>query len=308
MGRRGRPALAGRLPIVVLGVMAIAVGVGVQSVAARTPSAPLQADATAADVTVLALTDLQAEITAAQSDGQQRTVIAAVALDLSKSADHQSPQCLRAEDCPTVVGEITGVPGIPVWASPEVAAFMAGSPSAQASGLLGLTFGNDNVITLLGPVVPHDPGTVLWPATGSGVAPAMQSALQSVIAVHGWLSWTGPLPCPQPASPTPPPNTPFVTCPGAWVTADQYQPVRARTVTPPPDGIRVQSEAYNGFAPENAGQVPAPPVEGTWLLQLVEDPRPHQDPQRGWQLVGELSDTTTGTVTETAIPSSGTQP
>jgi hypothetical protein len=287
--RRRRPALTAPFTLAVLGALAFGLLTGAPSIAARGSSGSLESPApTVADVHILSLSELQAELNAAQSDGQQRTVIADVTIDTSKAADHQSPQCLRAEDCPIVVGEIAGVPGVPVWTSPDVAKTSTDSLPAPANGPLALSFADDNVIMLVGTVVTFSADTVLWPASESALAPATQSPLQTVVAVHGWLSWTGPLPCPLPATPTPPPNSPFVTCPGAWITAAEYQPVHARTVTPPNDGIRVQPEAYNELVPQNAGQVPAPPFEGTWLLQLVEDPRPNRDPQRGWQLVGQL--------------------
>lgn len=307
-----RPTLAARLPIVVLGLLAVGLVFGGSPSAAHSTSASVELASPSAslapDVVILSLSQLQAELSAAQSDGQQRTVISDVALDQSKAADHHSPACLHAEDCPTVVGEIVGIPGVPVWASPDVAQSLGDPQSPPANEPLALTFGNDGVIMLIGAVVPSGGDTVAWPATATGIAAAAQSPLQAVIAVDGWLSWTGPLPCPLPALPTPPPGSPFVTCPGAWITADEYQPVHARTVTPPADGIRVQPEAYNEFVPENAGQVPAPPAEGAWLLQLVEDPRPNRDPQRGWQLVGELDPPTGVAPGQTPIPSSETQP
>jgi len=67
-------------------------------------------------------------------------------------------------------------------------------------------------------------------------------------------------------------------------------------MTPPPGGTRVQWEAYQDFAgtPEGRGAgFHDPSVEGDWLLQLVEDPRPNADPKRGWQVVGRMTETGT---------------
>ena len=116
------------------------------------------------------------------------------------------------------------------------------------------------------------------------------------VVVNGWLVDTGAaVPCPAPASPLPPSDTPFAICPWAWVTASEVQPV-SRTadggsITPPVGAVRVQPGAYQEFAADPAtasdgvGHVPR---EGAYLLRLVQDPRPGANPQTGWQVVARL--------------------
>lgn len=117
------------------------------------------------------------------------------------------------------------------------------------------------------------------------------------VVVSGWLIDTpGTFACPlQPASV--PPDTPFQTCPFAWLPMDEAQPVPVNpsgggSITPPPSAIRVQPAAYEEFAPNpafEANRAAHIPRFGTYLVRLVSNPPSAADPQRGWQIVARLS-------------------
>ena len=57
-----------------------------------------------------------------------------------------------------------------------------------------------------------------------------------------------------------------------------------------PVGIRVQGTAYRDYSGTLARLGPSDPAEGTWLLRLVEDPRPNAEPKRGWLVVSRLDE------------------
>jgi hypothetical protein len=117
------------------------------------------------------------------------------------------------------------------------------------------------------------------------------------VVVNGWLVDSGSaIECPPlVVVPSPPADTPFTTCPWAWVTAGDVQPVTSSAsglaVTPPAGAVQVQPNAYLEFAVDPAatadgiGHVPR---AGTYLLRLVQDPRPGANPQTGWQVVARL--------------------
>lgn len=116
------------------------------------------------------------------------------------------------------------------------------------------------------------------------------------VVVAGWLVDTpGAYFCP--AQRSVPPDTPFQTCPFAWLTLDEAQPVTVNpgggsSVTPPPNAIRVQPAAYEEFAPNpafDANGASHVPRFGTYLVRLVSNPPSAADPQRGWQIVGRLN-------------------
>ncbi len=114
------------------------------------------------------------------------------------------------------------------------------------------------------------------------------------VIVSGWLIDTPGAECPAHPT-TAPPNTPFVNCPWAWLTADEEQPVSATsngtTISPPPHAIAVQPGAYAEFAPDPQAEMPGlsdAPRQGTYLVRLVSWPVSSERPARGWQVVGRL--------------------
>jgi hypothetical protein len=202
------------------------------------------------------------------------------------------------------------MPGVPVLAVPGVAATLP-NVDAPTDQLLALNFGGSKVITLLGIVDPRNETTVAWPSDESQLAAEQAGALAHVIAVHGWMSWSGPIPCPLPPQETPtiPPNSPFAGCPWAWISAQPDQ-ASSGNALPPADSIPVQWEAYGEFASggSNASVSTRAPIEGIWLLRLVEDPRPDADPKRGWQVVGHVDDATVRTPDDSRIQDPASNP
>jgi hypothetical protein len=114
--------------------------------------------------------------------------------------------------------------------------------------------------------------------------------------VSGWLVEEGPIPCPAPPSPFPPQDTPFETCPAAWLTQDEVQPVSGTAtwipVTEPANAIRVQWGAYGTFAPDpSSAAFPSAtePRFGTYLVRLVTNTAIGPNGPRGWQVVARLA-------------------
>jgi hypothetical protein len=116
------------------------------------------------------------------------------------------------------------------------------------------------------------------------------------VVVTGWLIDTpGTFACP--AQRSVPPDTPFQTCPFAWLTKGDAQPVTVlsdgrHSITPPPNAIRVQPAAYLEFAPDPALEANGAahlPRFGMYLVRLVSNPPSAADPQRGWQVVARLN-------------------
>ena len=116
--------------------------------------------------------------------------------------------------------------------------------------------------------------------------------------VSGWLIDTpGAYACPAQVY-VPPPDTPFQTCPWAWLTRDRVQPVTVNpdggsSMAPPPNAIRVQPTAYSEFAPDpqpEPGGGANQPRFGTYLVRLVTNTSSTDAlPERGWQVVARLS-------------------
>ena len=172
-------------------------------------------------------------------------------------------------------------------APPAVARDLAREhPVGQFTAPMALQVGVAHEMTLLGLLDPRNASTTVWPASEDGLADEEAGPLAHVIAVHGWLVAEGStLFCPAITSPTPPRDSPFVRCPGAWITAEDT-PISVGSGWPV--GIPVQWSAYQEFIGKPGVTAPSPPVEETWLLRLVEDPRPNADPKRGWLVVSQF--------------------
>ncbi len=116
-----------------------------------------------------------------------------------------------------------------------------------------------------------------------------------VHVVTAWLVGEGPVPCASSAFPAPP-DTPFDTCGGSWLTPEADQPVQRNgggfSIVPPAGAIRVQPAAYAEFAPDPASEPDGTglvPRQGTYLVRMVPDPRPGAQPASGWQIVVRLA-------------------
>ena len=114
-----------------------------------------------------------------------------------------------------------------------------------------------------------------------------------MVAVKGWLVAGLPIPCPAPPGPAAIIDTPFQTCPPAWITADEVQPIvrtsNSISYTEPAVGFHVQYGAYGDYAPDPGSDPLSGLVEprfGTYLVRLLTNPNDAN--QRGWQVVARL--------------------
>jgi hypothetical protein len=150
-------------------------------------------------------------------------------------------------------------------------------------------------LEFLGRVVLPDGGPLVQPATEDTMAWAQTANAGRLVAVEGWLTALGwGIPC---RAPPPklfgegdPADSPFVRCPGGWITPDDALPEQAPgtgALAPTGFGIPVQASACADFAPDPGAIVDyqAPPRQGVYLLRHIgiRAGRP-----TGWQVVGRL--------------------
>ena len=234
---------------------------------------------------MLTIDELRSAMEAARSNHAPRTVIADVTLDRQASINRTGALCPSGK-CPVDVGDVVGLEGTPVWAPPAVARDLAGEhPEGQFTAPMALQVGSDHEMTLFGLVDLPNASSTVWPAIEDALIGEETAPLAHVIAVHGWLvAEASSTACPDPFQ-TPSPNSQDGACPRAWITSDRM-PVNSSGRLPV--GIRVQGTAYRDYSGTLARLGPLEPVEGNWLLRLVEDPRPNADPKRGWLVVSRL--------------------
>jgi hypothetical protein len=202
---------------------------------------------------------------------------------------------LDAATGPCAFGQLDGTREA-VWATPYTLAMSAnpGSADAPVTGTLALRVLPAGVEYLgmagLGTNRAFDQATVAELSKPWGA----DSVLHAVV-VKGWLVAAPVHPCPIQPGETPPQDTPFITCPGAWLTPTEEQPSTLgpseMNVTPPTDGVMVQYGAYQEFAPDPSTVDGLPqPREGTYLVRLVLDTRT-QGPTAptGWQVIGRVA-------------------
>jgi hypothetical protein len=180
-----------------------------------------------------------------------------------------------------------------VFASTYTASLMLPDTDYQINGVMAFTVRADG-LEYLGPMRSiAGNGYVATPADLQD--PTHMARGPETFIVSGWLVEEGPIPCPLAAGPTPPQDTPFVTCPAAWLTQDEVQPVTSTattiTITEPPNAIRVQWGAYEAFAPdpETTTFAARAPRFGTYLVRLVTNTAIGPNGPRGWQVVARLA-------------------
>ena len=180
-------------------------------------------------------------------------------------------------------------------ASAYTVSMLTGDSGFETEGVLAVTVRQDGLAYLGYMGYNTDNSFAFQPSQLASPDELNHVSLLTVV-VNGWLVDSGAaIRCPAPIVPLPPTDTPFMTCPWAWVTASDVQPVTSTAsglgVTPPGGAVQVQPNAYAEFAPDPAtpadgiGHVPR---AGTYLLRLVQDPRPGANPQTGWQVVARL--------------------
>jgi len=200
--------------------------------------------------------------------------------------------CPQTGDC--TIGTLDGT-NETVVASAYTASMLAGE-SGETEGALAVVVRQDGLEYLGAMGYNTDNSFVYQPSQLASPDLHFHVPLLTVV-VNGWLVDSGPaIRCPQTVVPLLLADTPFTTCPRAWVTAGDVQPVTSTAsglaVTPPTGAVQVQPNAYEEFAPDPAapadgiGHVPR---AGTYLLRLVQDPRPGASPQTGWQVIARLA-------------------
>ena len=202
-----------------------------------------------------------------------------------------------AQNCPQTgdcnIGTLEGT-NETVVASAYTASMLPGDAGFETQGVLAVVVRQDGLEYLGYMGYNTDNSFAFQPSQLTDPLVLNQVPL-GVVVVTGWLVDSGTVRCPAPITPLPPADTPFFNCPWAWVTASDVQPVTVTAsglgVTPPAGAVQVQPNAYAEFAPDPAtpadgiGHVPR---AGTYLLRLVQDPRPGANPQTGWQMVARL--------------------
>jgi hypothetical protein len=146
-------------------------------------------------------------------------------------------------------------------------------------------------LKLLGPLA-MPTGSPLVAVQPEAMAAADALPVGSLIAVDGWLGVLGlGLECP--ASPLgSDSSSPFTICPVGWITASEEPPSEGGDripLEPAGFGIRVQSDAYDAYAPDpqSTGPHATRPRHGTYLLRRVAADD-STDSDLGWEVVGRL--------------------
>lgn len=301
------PAYATAVAVIaVLVVSVMGLNLGAPSLTAGPSTVPGPTPAPLAASVLSTVSDLRNAIAQVTVGGPERDLVVDASLDMASVRNRFGVFC--ASDTPCPVGYVAGTQDLVLSAlrNSDLARAIA-SQQDTLPGPLAVHINANGRLDLLGLLTRTD-ADVPWPASARAVSSLESGQLWTVIAVHGFLVWSGPVPCPGPAygQPTPPPGGPFDTCPWAWITQEAYQPWHGNSMSPPPAGIKVQWEAYNDFVPA-AQQQPLSgggyqPVEGTYLLRLVADPRPSANPNRGWQVVGRLDSSANTGPEPTASP------
>jgi hypothetical protein len=203
-----------------------------------------------------------------------------------------------AQNCPQTgdchIGTLEGT-NETVVASAYTASMLPQGAGFDTDGVLAVTVRQDG-LEYLGYMGYNTDNTFAFQPSQLASPDELNHVSLLTVVVNGWLVDSGSaIRCPQTVVPLPPADTPFTTCPWAWVTAGDVQPVTSTAsglaVTPPVAAVQVQPNAYEEFAPDPAapadgiGHVPR---AGTYLLRLVQDPRPGASPQTGWQVVARL--------------------
>lgn len=183
---------------------------------------------------------------------------------------------------------------------------------SPVAGLLGIEL-SDRALGLQGTLV-TPAGTYLTPVELESMNTAAQVPVGSLVAVRGWLSRIDQLePCPRvPEALDRDGNggwsSPFVRCPGGWITADAIGDIDSSDpLAPAAYGIPVQHGAATQFGARRAGAAISEPA--TYLLRHVANPLEGGQPALGWEVIGRLDavDTTrletSAALSEAAAPS-----
>ena len=186
-------------------------------------------------------------------------------------------------------------PGAPVVLASEDVAAQYSPDDSPISGLLAISDTRSDGLQLQG-TVETPTGTYLTPIEPTAMATADALPVGALIVVHGWFSnLPSVAPCPDVPDALDPNDSggrysPFVRCPGGWLTVDDVSEVEPddRT-TPVVFGIPVQPGALELFGRRALSEPRAP---ASYLLRHVANPVDGAEPATGWQVIGRVGPVT----------------
>ena len=183
-------------------------------------------------------------------------------------------------------------PGDPLVVASKAVSALYPADDGPVRGLLAISDSRSDALRLEG-TVEMPAGTYLTPIETSIVAAADELPVGALIVVRGWLSSLAPSgACPDVPRALDPHDTggrdsPFVRCPGGWLTADEVtESDPADPAIPLGFGIPVQSGALE----RHGRQADEQPVPGSasYLLRRVANPIDGATPARAWLVIGRL--------------------
>ncbi len=183
-------------------------------------------------------------------------------------------------------------PGDPLVLASRTVTARLPADDGPVRGLLAISDSRSDALRLQG-TVEMPAGTYLTPVETSAIADADALPGGALIVVRGWLS---SLPsseaCPEVPSALDPHDTggrdsPFVRCPGGWLTAGEVVELDPDDPTSPlAFGIPVQSGALERYGRQKDEQpVPGP---ASFLLRHVVNPIDGATSARAWLVIGRL--------------------
>ncbi len=185
-----------------------------------------------------------------------------------------------------------GYPGDPVVRADDVVADRYAA-DARIEGLLAIEHLFNDALKFRGEVATPG-GTYLTPIEPQAMAAADALPVGALIVTRGWFSrLASPQPCPEVPEALDPNDaggrySPFVRCPGGWLTTDPVTEVDPDDPTAPLGfGIPVQYGALERFGRDLAVTLAREPA--TYLLRHVANPIEGAEPALGWAVIGHLA-------------------
>lgn len=196
-------------------------------------------------------------------------------------------------------------PGDPLVVASKAVSSLYPADASPVTGLLAISYSRTEALRLEG-TVEMPAGTYLTPIETSAIAAAETLPVGALIVVRGWLS---SLPsneaCPDIPDALDPDDTggrdsPFVRCPGGWLTAEEVTGLDPNDPTSPlASGIPVQSGALERYGRQAAA---------TYLLRHVANPIDGAEPTLAWLVIGRLGPVTVPDVAPPADPADIARP
>lgn len=196
-------------------------------------------------------------------------------------------------------------PGDPLVVASKAVSSLYPADASPVTGLLAISYSRTEALRLEG-TVEMPAGTYLTPIETPAIAAAETLPVGALIVVRGWLS---SLPsneaCPDIPDALDPDDTggrdsPFVRCPGGWLTAEEVTGLDPNDPTSPlASGIPVQSGALERYGRQAAA---------TYLLRHVANPIDGAEPTLAWLVIGRLGPVTVPDVAPPADPADIARP